>query len=309
MARKIFLYFICALLGAVFILSGILKLDPIEPFEFSFVDMGLGNWQAAPFLARIMIGVEFLVGILLLMNVNLRKFTYRFSILILIVFSLYLFGIIIFAGNKGNCGCFGEHIVMTPFQALIKNLSMIVLLLILNKYHEGWVLKGRLRLILLIPAVVSISLPFILNPVQLDYSVSYLNKPEENFKLELDTLYAHASLNVPPQDLREGKKVISFMTLTCPHCRTAAKKMRIILERNPEIPFYIVLNGKEEKLKAFYEDTGAEKIPHCMLKGRSFITLAGNSWPAVYLVNNGIVEHQLDYLTLDQEKLERWLAE
>ena len=76
-------------MGAVFIFSGYTKLNPIEPFEFTFVDLGFINWKIAPFIARLMIGAEFLIGTLLILNLNLRKTTYKLGIGILIFFSIY----------------------------------------------------------------------------------------------------------------------------------------------------------------------------------------------------------------------------
>ena len=83
--------------------------------------------------------------------------------------------------------------------------------------------------------------------------------------------------------------------------------MRIIHERNPEIPFYFVLNGDTTDLKPFFENTHTEDIPHCMLLGRNFVYLAGTSLPVIYLVNNSIVEHNLSYIELDQNEIEKWL--
>ncbi len=45
-------------LGCVFIYSGYTKLVPvIETFEFTFVDIGIGNWYTAPIIARVLIGL------------------------------------------------------------------------------------------------------------------------------------------------------------------------------------------------------------------------------------------------------------
>jgi uncharacterized membrane protein YphA (DoxX/SURF4 family) len=294
-------------MGAVFLYSGYAKLYPIEPFEYTFVDLGFINWQIAPFVARLMIAAEFLIGILLLLNVQL-KITYKAAIALLFVFCIYLILLMIMVGNKGNCGCFGTKISMTPLQALIKNIGMIAALFVLNKYHQGWELKNKLRYLLVIPIVASIAMPFILNYVELDYSEAYLNKPEENFPLELDSLYKDATLNIPPHTLSEGKHVIAFMSLTCPHCRIAAKKIRIMHERNPEISFYFVLNGKDENLKPFFEETKTEEIPHCILNGRNFVYLAGLEMPTIYLVNNSTVEHWVNYMDLDQSEIEKWMA-
>jgi hypothetical protein len=71
---------------------------------------------------------------------------------------------------------------------------------------------------------------------------------------------------------------------------------------------YFVLNGDEKDLQDFFEDTGSENIPHSMLLGRNFVYLAGLDLPAIYLLNNSIIEHQMNYLDLDQSEIEKWLA-
>jgi hypothetical protein len=294
-------------MGGVFLFSGYTKLYPIEPFEYTFVDLGIGNWQTAPFIARILIGLEFLIGFALVIQLQLKKITYKLSIATLLVFCLYLILEIIFSGNKGNCGCFGTTLFMTPLQALFKNIIMLVILVLLYKFHNGWDF-GKFRKWLFIASIVSsLVLPFILNPVELNYSEAYLNKPDNNYKLELDSLYIHAKLNTPPKTLSQGKHIIAFMSLTCPHCRIASKKMHIMHEHNPNIPFYFVLNGDEKNLKPFFDDTHTEGIPHCMLLGKPFVYLAGTNMPAIYLVNNSIVEHDVNYMDLDQKEVEAWL--
>jgi hypothetical protein len=225
----------------------------------------------------------------------------------LLVFCLYLILEIIFSGNKGNCGCFGTAIFMTPLQALVKNSIMLIILTLLYKFHNGWGF-GKFANILYITSFLSaIALPFILNPVELNYSEAYLNKPENNYKLELDSLYSKAKLTIPPKTLSQGKHIIAFMSLTCPHCRIATKKMHIMHERNPALPFYFVLNGDDENLKPFFDDTHTEDIPHCMLLGKNFVFLAGTNMPAIYLVNNSMVEHDVNYMDLDQKEVESWL--
>lgn len=296
-------------MGSVFIYSGFTKLYPIEPFEYTFVDIGITNWYLAPFVSRLLIGLEFLIGLLLILHLNLKQFTYKLGIIVLLIFSVYLILLMGFSGNEGNCGCFGTHIIMTPLQALIKNVIMLAIFILLYKYHQGFKLRNKKKYFLLLPVTTAFVFPFILNPVALDYSEAYLNKPEKNFKLELDSLYTNAELNVPPRTLSKGKHVLSFMSLTCPHCRIAANKIRVMHERNPNISFYLVLNGNKKNLQPFFENTHTEDIPHCMLLGRNFIFLAGTSMPAIYLINNSVVEHELDYMNMDQKEIEKWIRE
>ena len=318
MFKKIIFGIFCALLGLVFLVSGFTKggfpfsfSSPIEPFEYTFVDLGIGNWQLAPFIARLLIGLEFFIGLLLIFNIKLKKVAYKLGIFTLTIFCIYLILLMMFSGNKGNCGCFGQVFVMTPFWALIKNIGMLLILVVLYKFHAGW--DNKIATVFFwVTLVSSLALPFIWNPVELSYSEAYLNKPDNNYKIELDSLYAHASLNAPPKSLSQGKQIIVFLSLTCPHCRIAANKIRIIHKRNPNIPFYFVLNGNIKNLTPFFENTHTEDIPHCMLVGGKpinyFVYLAGTNMPAIYMVNNSVVEHDVNYIDLDQGEIEKWLA-
>jgi hypothetical protein len=296
-------------MGLLFFYSGYTKLYPIEPFEFTFVDLGIGGWALAPFIARFMIGIEFFIGFMLFFNLYLKKFTLKFTATTLVFFSLYLLFIIIKEGNNGNCGCFGNAIAMTPLQAIIKNIIMLAVCFVIYKFHEGFSF-GKLSLsISVLFLLTSLSLPHILNYVDLDYSQAYLNKPEDKFPIALDTLYNNAKTNSPPKTLSQGKHILAFMSLSCPHCRIAAKKMRIMKEKNPAIDIYFILNGDDEKLAGFYEETKTQNIPYCKLGARPFIYLAGTDLPAIYLVNNSVVDHWVDYMVLNQEEVEKWLNE
>jgi thiol-disulfide isomerase/thioredoxin len=198
---------------------------------------------------------------------------------------------------------------MTPLQAILKNILLLGMVLLLQKFHKGIDYGKYTRDMFFVILVLSLALPFILNPVSFEYSETYLNKPKEGYELKLEVLYENALLNQPPKSLSEGKHVISFMSLTCPHCRIAAKKLRIIQERNPDISFYFVLNGKDHELEEFFDDTRSQDIPHCKLKGKYFIELAGLKLPVIYLVNNSTVEHSVDYELMSEDAIVEWYGE
>lgn len=308
MVKKILFYILSSLLGLVFLYSAYTKLYPIEPFELTFVDLGVSNWRLAPFIARFMIGLEFFIGLLLIFALYLKRFTLPLTIVSLLVFSIYLGFVILSTGNNGNCGCFGTAIVMTPVQALIKNALMLLASLALWKWFDGFAFGKIGKWLMGATFITAFAMPHILNYVDMDYSTAYLNKKENHFKLELDSLYPYAKIHTPPKTLSTGKHLISFMSMTCPHCRIAAKKLKLIKEKNPSLPMYIVLNGEDEKIQPFYEDTKAHNIDYCILNGRNFVYLAGVSLPVIYLVNNSTVENSLDYMQLDQAEIEKWVA-
>lgn len=303
---KVGLYLLNAFIGLIFIYSAYTKLYPIEPFELIFVELKIANWYTAPFIARLVISIEFFIGIMLIFSFYPRLFS-KVAIIILILFSIYLLIMLIKDGNKGNCGCFGMHVFMSPLNALIKNLLMIVALCIIYIFHKGWLWK-YMQYVVLLNILISLALPHILNYVDLSYSEQYLVNKTEMYPLGLDTLFKYATIHQPPQELKKGKHIIAFMSLTCPHCRIAAKKMRLMKERNSNLPFYFVLNGDEEKLQDFFDDTKAHNIPYCMLLGKPFIYLAGLRMPAIFLVQNDSVVNRIDYISLEQSEIEKWLS-
>lgn len=303
--KKIFLGILSTLLGFVFLFSGLTKLYPIELFELTFIDMGVANWQTAPIISRLFISLEFFLGIMLVLNIRLRKFTLKATIGMLVFFTIYLIAQIILEGNKGNCKCFGNYLVMTPLESIYKNLVMLAIALVLLVLHHD--IKYRFQKLLIVLGILaSLSLPFILNPP--DFISSYRFQEETTgYKLDLDTLYTSTDNAAPEVDLREGKHVIAFMSLTCKHCRIAAYKMHIMYKQNPDIPFYMILNGKKENLKPFFDDTKCENIPHIMLLGERFVTLAGFNLPAIMFINNSVVEEKANYITMSYDKVIKWL--
>ncbi len=309
-AVRIVMITLSILLGLIFIYSGWSKLDPvIETFEFTFVDLGIGNWYTAPIIARLLIGFEFLIGFLLIINYDLRKFTLPLTIGLLIFFSIYLAFQIMINGNDSNCGCFGERLYMTPAKAILKNVIMIVAALPIYYFWHGWKVKFN-KLFISFFGVTAIVVPFILNAVNFSYSSNNLGE-EVNYPLEMDLLYKPedtSKVQIPKKELRTGKHVIAFLSLTCAHCRIAGKKFRLIYKNNPQLPIYFILNGDKEKLAPFYLDTKCDDIPASFALGKTFVNLAGTHLPQIYYIDNGIVVKKLDYFELNQYNIEEWVA-
>ncbi len=307
--KKIIAISISIGLGLTFLYSAYAKLDPlIETFEFTFVDIGIANWYSAPIIARLLIALEIFVGLLLILNYRLKKITIPLTIALLLFFILYLIGLMIFSGNDINCGCFGERHRMSPLMAIGKNVIMIVGALMVYFYYDGWQLKMNKLFLSLLGATV-LSLPFILNPVDYTYTSNNLDE-KINYPLELDLLYHpedSTKVEIPKVELRKGKQVLAFLSLTCSHCRVAAKKFRLIKKENPNIPIYFILNGEKNKYESFIKDTKADNITSSYCLGKSFIQLASSQLPRIYYLENGIVVKKVDYFELNQYQIEQWL--
>ena len=114
------------IISATFLFSGYTKLHPhIEFFEHDLVNKGITGWMGAHYLSRALISFELFIGVAYLQNHYFRKIIVPASFLLLAAFSVYLSYTLFLDGNKGNCGCFGQILPMTPLQALIKNIVLM----------------------------------------------------------------------------------------------------------------------------------------------------------------------------------------
>ena len=141
-------------IALLFIVSAVAKISKGWISDFPFIDFSpyfaistfevkqlltLGfSETVAPYFSRILIGIEFALGFLLLHNHFLKRITIPATIGLLVVFIIHL-SYVTFSvgGNTGNCGCFGELIPMTPIEAIIKNIIAVGLLVWLWKITEN----------------------------------------------------------------------------------------------------------------------------------------------------------------------------
>lgn len=306
--KKILLILTSISIGTLFIISAITKIYPMEPFEYQFVDIGVATWKTTPYIARFFIGIEFFLGMMFVFNVALKRFTTKFAIGLLSVFIIYLLYKIYTTGNVGNCGCFGEAIKMSPLEGILKNIALIVLCIFLYFLDDGdlWKLNWK-KILIPILFIGSMCLGFFVYPINATFS-STLDTSKVNYKVPLDLMYKSTQKETPKIDLRNGKHVVAFLSLTCPHCKIAAQKIRIMHKQNPAIPFYLALNGDKEVEPTFFEETQAQEIAHNLFLGpNDWMQIAGFNLPIIMYINNGIVEKKCTGLDLDQADIEAWL--
>ncbi|MFO0494606.1 MAG: MauE/DoxX family redox-associated membrane protein, partial [Flavobacteriia bacterium] len=129
------------LLSFMFLLSAVAKLYPSPHFALTtfeikqLLPMGFNEVSAAYF-SRTLIGCELALGIGLLQPHYFKRLVLPLSFLMLLLFSSQLTYEIIVNGNKGNCGCFGSLLPMTPVQALIKNIVAMGIIAYLFKITD-----------------------------------------------------------------------------------------------------------------------------------------------------------------------------
>lgn len=289
-------------LGLLFIASAILKLYPIELLE---LDLGyhLGVSEVlAMTLARLLISLELMLGILLIINFG-SKSIINSAIAVTLVFSTYLIYLMIKFPAQENCGCMGMIIPMTPIESLFKNAGLLLLLFTLRMlkptpYPLFFALVQRYqRLILIIPLV----LPFVLNAV--DFSKNEMRATFSN-SISNDVV---SSLQV----VQDKEYILAYVSPHCIYCKMMARKWEWLKERNEwDIPLHVVFMGEniDDDIQEFVKETGFRFSSYETMHPHVFVQLTQGSMPAIYFVKNGKVVQKDNFISFNEKNLQGLLS-
>ena len=332
--KKYFPWSVRILISGLFLLSAFAKIYPDPSFYFSItafefkqlVPMGF-SMETAVYFSRIIIGIEFAFGILLLFPYNVKKIIIPATILMLAVFSVHLIIEILSGGNQGNCGCFGALLPMTPLQALIKNLLSIGLLtLVLYKFSSDLVEKNNILITTNVTTLCILAL-FMLIPIQKKATVSASPKIyKEDTTIVKDSIQdsKDTKIQTPIEDdkikdkdttkkiivvagpkkvksiyskyfpkIDDGKKILCFFAPTCDHCMATAKELTELKKADPNFPDIqmIFMDEAAEEIPKFFKFAGAE-YPNLVLDIIAFWGAIGktNDTPGVVYLWNGNIQ-------------------
>ncbi len=276
---KPFKIFLQLILGLTFIFSAYSKIISIGLTEIILVDQGIfADRLTAGYVVRILIGIEFALGLLFLFRVNLKKIVIPSTLILLIFFTSYLIYTGFILGEKENCGCFGTVVEMSPVESIIKNLVLIILAIVLFKLIKEEKKNFILPSVLTIASVV---LVFVVTPV----------KNVSDFKFEKYRSFVDAGR----VDLAEGDKLLCIFSLDCEHCQLAAKELWALENRIKGFPETYVLFFSEDGISvdSFKTITGSN-FPYHMISSQDFFDFIGTTSPRIYWLKDGIVKKYWD---------------
>jgi hypothetical protein len=304
--RRILFHFLCIITGLFFIFSGYTKMISTEVLEYTLVNSFNAGWEIAPAAARLIIGAEYLLGAFLLFHLWLRRFTLPALLLMMCGFTIYIIWSVI-SGNEESCNCLGDFMQLSPWESLVKNIIIFLIIGIIYRQDEKRKFKTENKYVTIALVAITLVSPFVFYPVETAATTRYAD--EGHKVLQLDSLYANMKTEqIPTVDFRKGKHIVAFISLRCLHCRNAALKLATMYKRNPELPLYFILNGKKQYLDDFYEFSRSQNVPQSFLQGRNFVMLAGLELPRIILIKDGVEVQEISYPELDQELLEKWVA-
>ncbi len=309
------------ILSALFIVSAVAKLYPSPYFAISTFEVKqlypLGfSAEIAPYFSRVLIGIEFALGIAILIPHYLKKITIPATLLLLTVFTIHLSYTTFSSGNAGNCGCFGELIPMTPVEAIIKNILAIGLLIWLFKITPSdeksnlWVLTSItlgciLGLFMMAPMKVNatpvLSLPNEIQNLGISTDTT-LNTVMATVEKAIDSSNNKAVIKIDePVAKKSGftnyfpgidqdKKILCFFAPGCEHCQETAKELTEMKRKDKNFPAVSIIFMDEEadKIPEFFNVAGT-KYPYQVVDIISFWNLIGNTrdTPGVKYLWNG----------------------
>lgn len=304
MHKRFFPILVSILVGALFIFSAYSKIVDIDPFEWTIAETGWFSFGVANALARLVIAVEVFLGLCFIVNWHNNKWLYIASAWLLILFNIYLLYILSTYGNNLNCGCFGKMLIMTPMEAYLKNLFLLTVIYYLNQQNISLFPRSNfyffLSLLIVIFGVSTYSPP---DFIYLDSKSDF--KPFE--ANALDKLYENAATTLP-FDYKKGKHIISIMSMHCPFCKKAARKMHSMMVQDPSLPLYNLYAGDSLELKEFLKETQAGNIPYQLCsQAEVLITISKGKFPTILWIENGKAVKESNYYQLETKDIREWI--
>jgi thiol-disulfide isomerase/thioredoxin len=341
MNKKNISWTIRIVVALLFIVSAIAKISKGWIGEFPFIDFSpyfaistfevkqlltLGFSEAiAPYFSRILIGIEFALGFLLLNNNFLKRITIPATIGLLVVFILHL-SYVTFStgGNSGNCGCFGELIPMTPIEAIIKNVIAVGLLVWLfqisekDKKSNFWIVTtvtlGCILGLFMLAPMKARSMSSLSSNDNSNTIVDTISQKEDTIKVEeiktidsskikTEKIVEEVKKVVGPKqaisgysefysDIDKDQKILCFFVPGCEHCREAAKDLNALQKKHKDFPQVqiVFMDEEAEKIPDFFKYAG-KQFPYKVIDVIPFWTKlgSGKDTPGIVYLHNGNV--------------------
>lgn len=292
--------------AALFLFGGISKLYNLELTELVVAETKLFSWSLVSLVAKLLASAEIALGTLILLNPFPRNLAHRLSFLSLFLFSLYLIWQLFWSSNNEDCGCFPGVIAMSPTVALVRNVLLLGLAFFLVKKDEQGIFKYRVKSFITLPLIAIIfALPFFLYTASVtDEEADYLGK-----KVPYEIMNNHPRVleRKTTADLNQGKYLVGFVSLTCPNCKLAVKRIRILKEMYPSLPVVLVINGDKENFKSFYEYTHAQDLEYIHFNGgEDYARMSGVLLPNIIVTDKGIVLAKLEYDQINETELAKY---
>ncbi|MCQ2960340.1 MAG: DoxX family membrane protein [Bacteroidales bacterium] len=304
--KELILLIIRILLGSIFVSSAILKLFSLDNFILYTYSFGIFGYVATTILARILIIIEFLLGIGLIFSI-FYKITWWGTISMLSVFSIFLIYVALFRGDE-NCHCFGDFVNLNAVPSIIKNLIMISLLLLVKKQNE---FRHKLK-----PYIVTISISSILFvafigfPPDALYNIMHKDN-NDRFNQQAFEKYTADSLYSNLIDSSKNE-IIGLVSASCKHCKSGNRKMQAIFEQNninKEGFKNLVWTNSDSLLVAFKDTTKTQDFFYQKMSPVFLIEINYGYFPTYVFFEKGTPIKAINYKEINEKEIVDFLKQ
>lgn len=255
---------------------------PLHAWEYRLVEQQLGNWFSSPMIVRLLIGLELTAALLLLLGDRITRVAYILSLpLFFIVFDL---GWETVVSEKRILDC-PSCVVNSPGITLSVLCCFIALAYALLRFKDNTKLYRKWFFI--IAWFVVMPLPFIFNPIYpSDFKDTVANDPV----IISNWLKQKITSTQTQDEMLQQNHVLGLFSAGCPHCQTAAKKLAVAREVNPNFPpVKIFFLGDREGVDYFFERSNTSFDHYIVDDVEEFFRMSGNTLPAAVWVKDGAV--------------------
>ncbi len=296
MTRKFLHYLLLLIISVVFIFSAYSKLYPAEPFELFVFSHGIFGWFGSTIFVRLLIGLEFTIALLLLLNVYTKR-VLQVTVLLLSTFTIYLLYVYFFDKSIHDCNCFGGKLPFTPVQSILKNSFLIIISIYLIFKNKSFSFRYQ-QVAFYTLIVTALTLPFILSPPDGFLDTTY---PTTLKKIDSDTI-GDFSFNNKQLSFKKGKAIVCFFSMTCPFCQMAANKLTISIKKHhTQYPIFYIFYGNKRYLDYFWDKSKSAKFPYKIIDTGLFFSYSGNHLPSIFFIDNEVVKKHTGYRGLDDK--------
>lgn len=302
--KKISSHISLVLVAGTFILSGVLKLRPLEPFEFYLIESGLSTWSLVPYFSRFLVVFELFLATALLSQIK-KSFFLKLSIFILSVFTVYLIFIYFFKPELAeDCGCFGTRIKLSAGESIVKNIILIAVAFWALREGTLFNIKRNYLVLALLFSTCTLGV-FIGDPPDVFFEGG---KPSENVDADFEK-FDFSGFSPRLASPESSKEVLVFLSTSCKMCEMAAKKLSLF-ELDPDVNQHVsvVYWGTDSTVALFENETGLSPVRSKNLEAEEFLTYSGKSLPSIIFLDKKRGVKQRGFRNFDEDEIVLFLS-
>ena len=297
-------------IGSMFIIAAILKLISIDEFELYIYSFDILDFLLTTLFSRLLIAGELVLGLLLVFKMC-YKFTWRATLSVQIVFTLFLAYVLAFR-NDSNCHCFGELVELSPLESIIKNVVIIGALFFIKttrlQDHKTTSVFVGLRRVLLIAAVI---IPFVVTPMDSVYKMIYSSEKEISTVDFYQTLDKVVKMDFVDNDIvfdstaqikMDGKQMVVIVSSGCKYCRLGVKKLSMMMRKNDikSDNVKIFIWGSREGILNFKDETLTDDFSYWHIMPHEAVDITLGRFPTFIILEEKEIVNISDFRDIDE---------